>query len=225
MKNITAATLIKAIAVLVLLLATIHATQAEVSAKYKSIVTNTTWITSDAQSVGKMTKMICALECTLKGNGCFAFHLSSVSNCFLIEKNVNLFEQRPLQSITFWVKEGGDNTPCTPGNYPVVFGKSRYRVERTNLVNRAVAAGFCKRLGGKLAQLSSDAEREQIGNMAVAAGGSATAVFIGMYLEGGVWKWRVTGENLNLTNYWDTCLLYTSPSPRDLSTSRMPSSA
>ena len=26
-------------------------------------------------------------------------------------------------------------------------------------------------------------------------------------------------------NYIDTCLLYTSPSPRDLSTSRMPSSA
>ena len=27
------------------------------------------------------------------------------------------------------------------------------------------------------------------------------------------------------TSYGDTCLLYTSPSPRDLSTSRMPSSA
>ena len=30
--------------------------------------------------------------------------------------------------------------------------------------------------------------------------------------------------NAHLTQY-DTCLLYTSPSPRDLSTSRMPSSA
>ena len=32
---------------------------------------------------------------------------------------------------------------------------------------------------------------------------------------------RVLGTN----DYADTCLLYTSPSPRDLSTSRMPSSA
>ena len=30
---------------------------------------------------------------------------------------------------------------------------------------------------------------------------------------------------LEKTNWFDTCLLYTSPSPRDLSTSRMPSSA
>ena len=28
-----------------------------------------------------------------------------------------------------------------------------------------------------------------------------------------------------VVNYFNTCLLYTSPSPRDLSTSRMPSSA
>ena len=206
-KKIAAAHLItgiKAIAVLLLLLATIHATQAEVSAKYKSIVTDTTWITSDAQSVGKMTKMRCAQQCTAMGNGCFAFHLSSDNNCFLIDKNINLFEQRPLQRVTFWVKEGGNNTPCIAGNYPVAFGKSRYRVERNNKVNRAKAAGFCKRLGGKLIQLSSDAEREQVGNMAAAAGGSPTNVFNGMYLEGGVWKWHVTGENLNLTNYWDT---------------------
>ena len=195
---------IKTIAVLFLLLATIQATQAEVNAKYKSTVTDTTWITSDAQSVGKMTKMRCAQQCAAKGDGCFAFHLTSDKNCFLIEKNVNLFEQRALQSVTFWVKEGGDNTPCTPGNYPVAFGKSRYRVERNNRVNRAAAAGICEGLGGKLVQLSSDAERVQVGNMALAAGGSINLVFNGMYLENSVWKWHVTGEILNLTNYWDT---------------------
>ena len=32
-------------------------------------------------------------------------------------------------------------------------------------------------------------------------------------------------EAIQLQEYFDTCLLYTSPSPRDLSTSRMPSSA
>ena len=39
---------------------------------------------------------------------------------------------------------------------------------------------------------------------------------------GGLWNysWR-TGSD----QYGDPCLLYTSPSPRDLSTSRMPSSA
>ena len=38
----------------------------------------------------------------------------------------------------------------------------------------------------------------------------------------------VTRDNLLMRmseEEWDTCLLYTSPSPRDLSTSRMPSSA
>ena len=34
-----------------------------------------------------------------------------------------------------------------------------------------------------------------------------------------------TGVALDLTVYPEICLLYTSPSPRDLSTSRMPSSA
>ena len=35
----------------------------------------------------------------------------------------------------------------------------------------------------------------------------------------------VEGPGMERPNYHDTCLLYTSPSPRDLSTSRMPSSA
>ena len=35
----------------------------------------------------------------------------------------------------------------------------------------------------------------------------------------------VPGKNLGIHAHNDTCLLYTSPSPRDLSTSRMPSSA
>ena len=34
-----------------------------------------------------------------------------------------------------------------------------------------------------------------------------------------------TYENINAAHHYETCLLYTSPSPRDLSTSRMPSSA
>ena len=34
-----------------------------------------------------------------------------------------------------------------------------------------------------------------------------------------------TGQSPEVLNFRDTCLLYTSPSPRDLSTSRMPSSA
>ena len=33
------------------------------------------------------------------------------------------------------------------------------------------------------------------------------------------------GDTINYSPRWDACLLYTSPSPRDLSTSRMPSSA
>ena len=32
-------------------------------------------------------------------------------------------------------------------------------------------------------------------------------------------------STIRITTKWDGCLLYTSPSPRDLSTSRMPSSA
>ena len=35
----------------------------------------------------------------------------------------------------------------------------------------------------------------------------------------------VTADISQLPTKYDTCLLYTSPSPRDLSTSRMPSSA
>ena len=34
-----------------------------------------------------------------------------------------------------------------------------------------------------------------------------------------------SGQVIQILDYLGTCLLYTSPSPRDLSTSRMPSSA
>ena len=39
------------------------------------------------------------------------------------------------------------------------------------------------------------------------------------------WKDKESGENRDKTEWHRVCLLYTSPSPRDLSTSRMPSSA
>ena len=44
----------------------------------------------------------------------------------------------------------------------------------------------------------------------------------------GSWKIRIVANNKEMISpgdYSRTCLLYTSPSPRDLSTSRMPSSA
>ena len=61
---------------------------------------------------------------------------------------------------------------------------------------------------------------------------SATAVLVG-YLAGGNERIRVGSGGIMLPNHaplvvaeaFGTCLLYTSPSPRDLSTSRMPSSA
>ena len=42
---------------------------------------------------------------------------------------------------------------------------------------------------------------------------------LGMHIMG------ITGNDVEKKNHTQTCLLYTSPSPRDLSTSRMPSSA
>ena len=44
-------------------------------------------------------------------------------------------------------------------------------------------------------------------------------------IAGGVSVLRNKAEKVNVDDCIDTCLLYTSPSPRDLSTSRMPSSA
>ena len=44
-------------------------------------------------------------------------------------------------------------------------------------------------------------------------------------LEEGVLREQVTSDTATGGGQYDICLLYTSPSPRDLSTSRMPSSA
>jgi len=58
----------------------------------------------------------------------------------------------------------------------------------------------------------------------VLAGGLLVGALLGLVFAGWIWRWfeRVMGWVLGrLAN----CLLYTSPSPRDLSTSRMPSSA
>ena len=44
------------------------------------------------------------------------------------------------------------------------------------------------------------------------------------YPEGTIRKWKDGTTRKKIGKLW-VCLLYTSPSPRDLSTSRMPSSA
>ena len=55
---------------------------------------------------------------------------------------------------------------------------------------------------------------------------TASGAKMGKTADGAVW---LNADRVSAYDYWqfwrNTCLLYTSPSPRDLSTSRMPSSA
>ena len=62
------------------------------------------------------------------------------------------------------------------------------------------------------------------GNTRGQTGGSPQGEFVEVIDTFGVQYFYVDNPN-DETPFADTCLLYTSPSPRDLSTSRMPSSA
>ena len=72
-----------------------------------------------------------------------------------------------------------------------------------------------------LVRLTSDVNRQSIPALALAQDSSTLTACINDYGPDDIFK-RVF-SSLSATG--DTCLLYTSPSPRDLSTSRMPSSA
>ena len=82
-------------------------------------------------------------------------------------------------------------------------------------------------LGGHLVTINSEEEQTLMQNIVTGVEfwiGLFQNTESGLYYEpNGGWEW-ITGEPVNYT-YWNSCLLYTSPSPRDRQKSRMPSSA
>ena len=68
--------------------------------------------------------------------------------------------------------------------------------------------------------ITQDGQNNQVGNSTTSSSviGASATIDIDQVGNSNVLKFDVNGANY-------TCLLYTSPSPRDLSTSRMPSSA
>ena len=102
----------------------------------------------------------------------------------------------------------------------------------SSLLDEGVMLGVSSRGVGSLQTTSEGhkvvGEDFQLANAAdIVADPSAPDAFVNGIMEGREWVWEggILREQLAEQTKKRICLLYTSPSPRDLSTSRMPSSA
>lgn len=132
---------------------------------FKMETIETSWTVRKGQNIGKQGKMRCAQQCTIAKDTCLAIHHTSHHECFLVQKTDNLNEHVRLENITFWIKKDTNISRCIPDVYPHRLGKSRYRVEGRAKKNWTDAAKHCESLGGKLAQISSIAERNAVSKM------------------------------------------------------------
>lgn len=176
---------------------------------FKPQLIETTWITSDAKFSGRLTIFECAQRCLVAAEKCYAFHLASDNKCYIVEENKNWMEQRPLQTVKFWVKQMPPVNRCRTPMFPESFNKSRYYYEKTNLKNWNDAAVFCESLGGRLAQISTDAERRFLGNL-INPPISDNRVLLGAYKnrDDGLphnqgWRWRGSGEPF-ISSFWSS---------------------
>ena len=101
--------------------------------------------------------------------------------------------------------------------------------ERKLFTSESVSEGHPDKIADQISDAILDAILEQDPEAHVAA---ETAVYTGsVHVFGEISTTayvdinRVVRDTIAEIGYTNTCLLYTSPSPRDLSTSRMPSSA
>ena len=164
---------------------------------FKAQEIDTTWMASDAQLVGKLQNLECARRC-LAADKCYAFHLTSDGDCYLVKENKNWIEQRPNQSVTFWIEEGTADTKCKALEFPESLGKSQYYLEKANLMNWSGAAAFCEAMGGRLAQISTEAELHNLWNLIRNSSVNSANVFVGAHKDpsddfGLFWGWRWGG--------------------------------
>ena len=106
-----------------------------------------------------------------------------------------------------------EDDPCTTGPDPPLDQTVRYRIDRgTN--NQISARSDTAIMTRPLTQ----GQRNRISRQMTAIQGTSVSVIQGSH--------SIHASQVHHQTYiYHTCLLYTSPSPRDLSTSRMPSSA
>ena len=64
-----------------------------------------------------------------------------------------------------------------------------------------------------------------VGGLALGSVNEGLGALFGLVAFAGLLALLIPSLTVNVRRLHDTCLLYTSPSPRDLSTSRMPASA
>ena len=176
------------------------------STHFKAEVIKTTWRESDAVKVGKLSKLRCAHRCAM--TKCFAYHLAANGDCYFVRENKNWMEQRPVQAMKFWIKQGSPGTKCKSPAFPEVLGRSRYFLEASNKKNWSDAAAFCETRGGRLAQISSEAERQFVWSLINSPIPNTGRVNVGGYKVRGDglphsqgWKWRGSEEPI-MSSLW-----------------------
>lgn len=177
------------------------------SAYFRLQVIQTTWNTSDAQLLGKLSVLQCALKTVFELDKCDAFYLTQNDGCYLVK---SWKEQQPSHSLTVWMKQGAPEK-CKASVFPKSFGKSRYYYEEVNRKKWTDAAVFCESRGGKLVQISTDAERKFLWDMINKPTlNTRYYVFVGAYKDqnDGLphsqgWKWRGSEEPFQ-SSFWQS---------------------
>lgn len=185
----------------------------DLTADFKQQYISTRWISGDAQSLEKLTLFDCMTACSIDADKCYALHLAPDDNCDLISELKSSKEQRPMVTLTFWIKEGAPEIKCKAPAFPLSHGNSRYHFNKTNKRTWNDAAAFCEGLGGKLVQISTQAEHEFLWNLInkPIKNGLGKYVFIGAYKEqqDGLphnqgWKWQGSDEPFNASLWYAT---------------------
>lgn len=147
----------------------------------------------------------CANKCLDSPSTYYGFYVASGGKCNALKKKP-LHEVKARQLTLLWFTKNSLRSDCNSTLFPHSFGNSSYFVERTNTKKFEDAVKYCDKIGGKLAQLSTDEERLFVANISFRTTGLQSIVNVGLYWDEskdlGAWKWKGSSETMENREFW-----------------------
>lgn len=160
----------------------------------------TTWRLADGEFVGhNYDELSCSRVCAERH--CYATSLTADGRCYSVLSDQNVFEQRPLHNLSFWIRRGLPPS-CNPSKFNETLDKSSYFIERGSKMNWGEAVAMCRSLGGKLLQVSSFKEMAFVWKLVQKD--AKNTYHVGLFKDAGDsrlphnegWKWEASEEPL-----------------------------
>lgn len=176
-----------------------------ISDLYYSIEVSDFNIAAAGHYVRNASKILCAVTCTFESN-CMGFQMVQERQCFMIVKRT--WSEKKTEKQTLWIKRRNENTLCNKSTFEFSLSRSRYHLVLEHDGDWDMAADICVKRSGKLAQITTNAERVFVRKI-IANNGGPEYTLLGHHQKPGSdepkhgWIWHLSNDSVSMNEFWN----------------------